>query len=351
MGPSTSQHDSPQLWVGLGRFDFPVQLQLDLPQLDLNKKPRFVMDFSQGTGDGYFEFRPLDFERASTSSWWSRDEPVLFEFRASVVAALPDAMRRASTFVEHYLDWLSLFHGVAAADPKWDYLFNETELEACRVGTRTEFTSLAIGTPTFSTGPARNLALATASFDEEVARSARWLRKAMLSSNMEDRFLLLFATCEDLSRRIKVGDKRTVTCPKCQDSKEIDPGVDHAGFKTILEELFGADGKRAYKDLNRLRGSIAHGGKHPKLLFPQLLQFEPVVKAAALASLAKVLGVSREALDLLNFGYFECGAVCVAKFDEKDPSDAWGRSITESLKTSSAGEPPPNSGGGGPAAA
>ncbi len=119
MEPSTPQHDSPQLWVGLGRFDFPVQLQLDLAQLDLNKKPRFVMDFSRGTGDGYFEFRPLDFERASTRSWWSRDEPVLFEFRASVVAALPNAVRRASTFVEHCLDWLSLFHGVAAADPNW----------------------------------------------------------------------------------------------------------------------------------------------------------------------------------------------------------------------------------------
>ncbi len=67
----------------------------------------------------------------------------------------------------------------------------------------------------------------------------------MLSSNMEDRFLLLFATCENLSRRIKVGDKRTVTCPKCQDSYEIDPGVDHAGFKTILDELFGRGWKES----------------------------------------------------------------------------------------------------------
>lgn len=331
---------SPHLWVALGRFDFPVQIALNPTQVGLDQKPCFVWDLSKGTGDGYLEYRPLDLERASKSTWWSDDEPVLFEFRASVIAAVPEVKRRVATFVEHCLDWLSLLHGVAAGVPRWEYFYDETELNACRTGEATQYTVMPSAMPTFSTNLARNLPLAGVRFDEDVARSARWLRKAMLSSNIEDRFLLLFATCESLSRRMKVGDNRTVTCPKCQESYQIDPGVDHAGFKTILDELFPEHGKKAYRELNRLRGSIAHGGKHPKVLFPQLIQLEPVVKAAALASLAKVLGLPSRALDLLNYGHFEIMPICVAKFTGKDPYDAWGQSITESLKGATSGAPP-----------
>ena len=292
------------------------------------------MDFSQGSGDGYFEYRPIDVQRASSSSWWSEDEPVLFECRASIVAPLSDAKRRAATFVEHCLDWLSLLHGVAAGTPRWEYLYDETELNACRTSDGTTFTVLPIGKPTFTTSGARNHLIATTLFDEEIARCARWLRKAMLSTNIEDRFLLLFATCETLSRKIKVGDKRQVTCPQCQDSYEIDPGVDHAGFKQILDELFADDAKKVYRTLNRLRGSIAHGGKHPKELFSDLLQYESIIKATALASLAHVMGVPRESLDLLNFGHFEIMPICMAKLEDNDPSDAWGCSITERLQRS-----------------
>lgn len=328
------QQLSPHIWVALGRFDFPVQIPLNHTLEEPEKKNYCMFDLGQGSGDCFFEYRPVDVQRVSNTAWWSEDEPVLFECRASIIAILPDAKRRVENFVEYCLDWLSLCYGVAAGNPRWQCLYDETELNACYTSDGTTFTLLNFGKPTFTTTGARNHLIAKTRFDEDIARCARWLRKAMLSTNIEDRFLLWYATCETLSRKIKDGDKRQTTCKLCNNAYETGTD-DHAGFKHILKELFDnneINSKEVYRRLNRLRGSIAHGGKHPKDVFLELLEYESIIKAAALASLAQVTDIPRESLNLLNFGCVDISPICQVKLEDYDPSAAWGCSITERLR-------------------
>jgi hypothetical protein len=77
-----SEGTEDNIWVVEGQIDLPVVL----PQIE-GKPPTsgISLNFSGGTGDGYIELRSVDSARTQQSVWWSRNEPILFDFRASVV--------------------------------------------------------------------------------------------------------------------------------------------------------------------------------------------------------------------------------------------------------------------------
>ena len=86
----SSESATPDLWVLEGQMDLPVVLPRPDTGPNQDKAVRgFAIDFSCGDGDGFVELRASDVARANASSWWSKDQPVLFEFRCSVVAADP----------------------------------------------------------------------------------------------------------------------------------------------------------------------------------------------------------------------------------------------------------------------
>lgn len=328
MPPSFALGMAPSLWVASGRFEFPVQIPFDLTKG--TEPPTMMIDPSNGSGDGFFQFKAVDVVRVASRSW--SDDPIWFDFRASVIAPMAEVKRRAETFVECCLDWFSLIHGVAASAPKLSLLYNEADLQACRAGSVQTFAIMPIGTPTFATTVTQNPAFSSIILDADMIRCMRFLRKAMLSTNIEDRFLVLFLICETLSRRIAKGDLKTNSCKLCGGTWEEPPHVDHAGFKQILQLLFPEDSQKLYKTLYGLRSTIAHGGKHPDSLCGKLVQFEPIILSAATASMATVAGMPPDSLRMINFGYFELLPIGFAEFKSGDPSSSWGHSVTDAIQ-------------------
>jgi hypothetical protein len=179
------------MWIVEGQIDLPVVL----PQIE-GKPPTsgICLDFSGGTGDGYIELRSADHARTQQSVWWSRNEPILFDFRASVIGhGLLNGWQRAMSFLDRALDRLSFLSGVPASLASVSMLYNETQLEACRRGERTHVDCAPAGIPTQNAQPLQNPHLVpNLKPSERCTRALRWFRKGLASEDPDDRFLAFY---------------------------------------------------------------------------------------------------------------------------------------------------------------
>lgn len=246
------------LWILEGQIDLPIVL----PKID-GKPPAsgICLDFSGGTGDGYIELRPTDPARSQESAWWSRNEPVLFDFRASVVGrGLLNGWHRAITFLDQALDRLTFLSGAPASLFAIGILYSETQLESCRKGERTHVDCAPGGIQTRNTHPMQNPHLVhSLQPSERCKRALRWFRKGLASDDPDDRFLAFYMALECVSDDIEETRQKTHICPKCRQDTGI-PKAHTDGIKRIVTRR-GELPRNTFQVLGKARAQLVHEGK------------------------------------------------------------------------------------------
>lgn len=103
----------------------------------------------------------------------------------------------------------------------------------------------------------------------KLAGSFRWFRKGLQSEFPEDAYLCFWIALEMLAPEFAVGESRFMLCPRCQKQFEICPNCNETtesrpqaseGIIALFREHLGWP-KKKYRDLNRTRGKLMHGGK------------------------------------------------------------------------------------------
>jgi len=246
------------MWIVEGQIDLPIIL----PQIE-GKLPTsgICLDFSGGTGDGYIELWSADPARTQQSVWWSRNEPILFDFRASVIGhGLLNGWQRAMNFLDQALDRLSFLSGVPASLASVSILYNETQLEACRRGERTYVDCAPGGISTQNTLPIQNPHLVpNLQPSERCKRALRWFRKGLASENPDDRFLAFYMALECVSDDVEETKQKTLTCRMCKQ----DTGIQKAhtdGFKRVIARRRELP-RNTFKVLGKARAKLVHEGK------------------------------------------------------------------------------------------
>ncbi len=316
----------PDLWVLEGKLDIPVFF----PKQDTTGTRAvsgLFLDFSGRSGDGLIELRAQQTDRINQSVWWSRDEPVSFEFRASVIAgSMPEAWLRSYDFLEQMLDRLTLLTGTPARLLEAGVLYNESELEDCRRGKRTEFECTTHGVPTRKTAPFANIHVVDRLIPSERAqRALRWLRKGLTYDNAEDRFLTFYFALECISNDIKETSEKTHTCRNCGKSTGI-AKAQTDGIRALIQRHPEARAS-LFADLGKARAKLVHGGD-PKVR--QMVKvLEPTARTLAVEGIALSLGVDPASLRMTDSSTAELFPILRGTYEAgSDPATKWGRSMT-----------------------
>jgi hypothetical protein len=333
--PAVPQGPDRHLWVLEGVMDAPIVLPRPETGPSQGKDVRgFSIDFGNGDGDGFVEMHAVDVARANNSVWWSKDEPVLFDFRCSVVAAEPFvAWLRANDFLEQVLDRLTVLAGVPVTLVSLSSLYNETELIECKAGTRSSFRFQVGGRPTSKTGPVRNLHLLQHLRPSDRAKLAmRWFRKALTFDREEDQFLAFFVALEVISDDIKAPALVQPTCKNC--GAEVNSFTSHLeGVKEVIRQHSEMP-KRVFDRLRKVRGKIAHGElSHP--LTAEVRDYLPFIERLAAEAIAISLGADPKTVQVRG-GIRMYEGVIVGQVDftpDQNPHMRWKRSIREALET------------------
>jgi hypothetical protein len=321
------------LWVLEGVMDAPIMLPR--PEIGLNQGKTvrgLFFDFSNGDGDGLVELHAADIARANTPSWWSKDAPVLFDFRCSVVAADPRiAWLRANDFTEQVLDRLTILAGAPVTLVSRSGLYNETELNACKTGSRTSFRFQTGGIPACTTAPLRNLHLVQHLRPSDRAKLAmRWFRKAQTFDKEEDQYLAFFIALEVISDDIKPAAVVTPKCKNC--GAEVNSFTSHFGGVKEVVNRHADLPKKMFDRLRRVRGEIAHGALSQKLT-AEVREYLPLIERLGAEAIAISLGSDPTTVQVRGgirlYDGFVFGEVDFNP--ETNPHTRWKQSIPELL--------------------
>jgi hypothetical protein len=318
-----------ELWVLEGTLDLPVFFQPP-PSAGGRTVQGLFLDFSDGTGDGLIQLRAQDPKRINESVWWSREERVAFAFRASVRApSIPLAWRRSADFLEHMLDRLTFVAGVHTELLSAGMLYNETQVEQCRLGQRTEFDCTTHGVACRKTQPLANPQVVQHLRPSERAKRAmRWFRKGLSWDNVEDRFLSFYFALECISNDIKTTETTTHVCQRCGQPTGI-PRSQTDGIKALIARHPELP-KNTFRDLGRARGRLVHGGDQS--VAHMLRTLEPIVRTLAAEGIALSLRVDPASIRILTTHGVEIIPQMTALFDSAaDPATPWSRSVTALL--------------------
>ena len=324
------------LWVLEGQLDLPVVL----PSVEGKITQGLRLHLGSRPGDGYIEVQAANPERVRESVWWSRDEPVVFNFRASVIArGLQNAMGRANSFLDQGFDRLTFLAGVPVAAISMSLLYNETQLEACRAGTRTAVDCAPRGTPTRNTQPIQNLHLwpqLLGSVSGRAKRALRWFRKALSSTDPDDRFLAFYLALECISDDILETTQKTHRCPKCHE----DTGISKAhtdGIKTLISRHAGLPAN-TFQTLGRARAKLVHEGisssglSLKKTDSAQAFSAAAVLQELAAAGIATSLSVDPDSVHVVDVAPLDATVVAEFPYAEAEgPRTRWPKSIREVL--------------------
>lgn len=314
------------LWVLEGKLDLPVFFPKQEAGGDRVVRGLFL-DFSGRTGDGLIELRAEDATKINQSVWWSRDEPVRFEFRASVKAAsMLEAWLRSFDFLEQTLDRLTLLAGTPAQLLEAGMLYNESHLEECRHGKRLEFECTTHGVPTRKTAPFTNVHVIDQLFPSERAKRAlRWFRKGLSNQNIEDRFLAFYFSLECISNDIKETVEKTHTCQSCGKATGISKAQTD-GIKALIGRHPAAP-TSLFSDISKARARLVHGGDPAAQEVVRAL--EPTVRALAAEGIALSLGVEPASIRVTDTSRVEIIPIMQGIYERNmDPAAKWGRSMT-----------------------
>ncbi len=286
-----------------------------------------MLDFSSGDGDGFIEVRALDIDRANDSAWWSKHEPIIFDFRCSIIASKPqEAWLRANDFLQQMLDRITFWAGSPLSLISIDFLYNESELEACKKNILTSYSWQTNGISTRRTTPFLNPHLIpTLRPTERAKKSLRWFRKSMTFERPEDQFLGYFISLECISNDVKESAKITPKCKQCDAELEsFQSNVE--GIKHVIS-LHKDLPKDLFNRLRKMRSSIAHGSNIDTLnqeigiLLPILQKLAAEAIVLSLKADPNTVRISNTlANDMLVFGNTPYSA-------DQNPHMKWGCSI------------------------
>ena len=328
--PATaSPTPSSDLWVLEGTLDLPVFFPKQPAAGDCVVGGLFL-NFSP-TGDGLIELRAQDTEKINQSVWWSRDEPVRFEFRASIRAvSMPQACLRSYDFLEQMLDRLTFLAGCPARLLEVGTLYNDSQLEECRHGKQAHFECTTHMLPTRATAPLANAhVLARLKPSERAKRALRWFRKGHLYENVEDRFLAFYFCLECISNDIEEPIEKTHMCQNCGKPTGISKAQTD-GIKALIQrhpELPPS----LFADLGKARAKLVHGGDPAPL--EMVRRLEPTVRTLAAEGIALSLGVDPTSVRMTDTSSPDIMPIlrCTYKADS-DRAAKWGRSMTRFVK-------------------
>lgn len=242
-------------WVVHGQIDVPVYF----PISDGKDMERLYVCLGGANLDGFVELRPVNRQRSTSSVFWTETSPLLYDFRACVVA--PDsayALMRGTELSEHLADRLTLVTGYPVRVLSIGLVYNESQLRECIAGHRTEYDATTGGEEAFRTQPPKNAQLLQLLAPSEHALEAiRWFRHAMLSRRDSDRFLAYYVSLESIARHVPNVSQQVSTCTKCG----VEFGAERWEVATLRylisrhPELPSDGGKL----LAKIRARIAHG--------------------------------------------------------------------------------------------
>jgi hypothetical protein len=102
----------------------------------------------------------------------------------------------------------------------------------------------------------------------KLAGSFRWFRKGMQNEFPEDAYLCFWIALEMIASEFAVGKSRFMLCPRCQEQFKICPNCNEstevpAGISEGIITLFNDHlkwPKKKFRDLNKFRAKLMHGG-------------------------------------------------------------------------------------------
>jgi hypothetical protein len=319
------------LWVLEGKLDLPVFFA-PVGESGASGVKGLFLDFSGASGDGIIELHACDAHRVNNSVWWSPDAPVLFDFRACVLAcSMSEAWMRSGDFLEQMLDRLTFIAGVPVQLIEAGMLYNESQMQLCRTGAATEFECTTYGLPCRTTSPIANVHVVDKLIPSDRAKRAlRWFRKAMCSSNAEDRFLAYYFSLECVSNDIKATAVKTHSCQKCGESTGIQKAQTD-GIKLLIERHKDLP-KSLFRDLGSTRAKLVHGADSSGT--EMAIRLEPIARMLAAEGIAMSLQLSPDSIRIQDTSIPVVMPIIRTRYDDaSERLDIWGRTMTSMIET------------------
>jgi hypothetical protein len=316
-------------WVVEGVLDVPIHVQVPA---DKQLKSGYISLGGEQI-DGFVEFRPKDLAAATTSRFWTRNEPTLYECRAGVTA--PDAflaLIRGGMLYEHVADRLMLFTGYAVRVLSVGFVYNEDELRECQRGLRKTFNGTTGGEQSVRTQPPKNRMHPSLFHPPEGALDAiRWFRTAMSATRAVDQFLSYYISLESIATHVPGIAQQPRSCIHCGGDLGFE-SKPNAGIKQLIARHPQLPAKTR-KELARIRAQIAHGSGDWKTAQAARLNL-PLVQRLAADGIALVLGIDPSQLNFMIPFPQENMIVPMLEGDygsDTDPSTRWGGLLSDAL--------------------
>jgi hypothetical protein len=328
-----SQSVTRELWVLEGVIDAPIVLPR--PESGSNQTANvrgFCIDLGPGDGDGFVELHACDVTRVNSLVWWSKDEPVLFDFRCSVVAIDQIvAWLRANDLIRQVLDRLAFSAAAPVTLVSLNAFYNELELMECEAGSRSSFRFHVGGVPTNTTGPLNPDLLRRLRPSDRTKLALRWFRKALTFKAEEDQYLAFFLALEVVSDDIKPAALVTPKCKKC--GNELPKFTSHLeGIKDVISRHAELP-TGTFDQLRKVRAKIAHG-ELSQPLTGQVRECLPLIERLAAEAIGIALAIDPTTLQARgSIRIFESLLLGEAVFNlDSNPHTRWHRSIPDAIK-------------------
>lgn len=309
------------LWVVEASLDVASQL------INISSDPShfLYLNFGNDKPDGFVQMRPIDYERANNSVWWSQKEPIEYKCRALVRAQGElFALMRGAELYEHVADRLTLFTGYPVRVLSIGCIYNEDELKDCIKGTVIEYSCTTGGDKVFKTKPPKNMNHPNLLMPPQSAlESIRWFRHGMMAARHIDQYLFYYIALESIARHVPGVIRGPKRDPKGNEIEGLE-SQEIAAINHLLtrHKNIPAD---ARQELARVRARIAHGNT----MDIQTLAFARdninLVQRLAADGIALVYGINPDDLNVLSpFPIEALAPIMKAPYSiEHDPRAEW----------------------------
>jgi hypothetical protein len=316
------------LWVVEATADLPVCLKAD------TSRSLSAMYVSLGgvDPDGFVEMRPIDAERATSSVFWSAQEPIAYECRALVRA--PEAalaLMRGKELFEHLADRLTLLTGYPVRTLNVGYTYDEDMLRQCISGEIREYDATTGGQECFKTQLPKNAHFQQLLIPPKSALEAiRWFRRGMTATMQVDQYLFYYIALESIAKHVP-GVARG---PRRNSKGEEQPGLEtheNAAIRYLISRHSSLPPK-AKNTLATIRARIAHGNADLETLELASANL-PALQRLVADGIALVYGVDPARFNVLTPSPVKFLAPLLrAQYSpEEDPRKRWGGLLSDAF--------------------
>ena len=328
MGDNHSSPPDMHLWVVEATLDFPVHVKTE-PGVPL---AAIYVSLGGEDPDGFVQMRPLDHERATTSTFWSSRQPLAYECRGLIRAPdAPSALLRGKELFEHVADRLTLLSGYPMRVLSVGYVYDEDMLRGCIAGELVEYQSTTAGEEVFRTQLPKNAHLPQLLNPPEAALEAiRWFRLGLSAARKPDQYLSYYIALESIAKHVP-GVTRG---PRRNSAGEEEAGLEtqeNAAIKHLISR-YPQLPLETKKTLATIRARIAHGKTDLQTLHAASANL-PLVQRLAADGIALVCGVDPAQFNVLQPSPIDLLAPLLRSpySVEHDPARRWGGLLSDAF--------------------